>query len=109
MNGDSSRTTRHYFERALSFAKELGRRHEEGRCNGNLGNAYTGLGDFKKAIDYYKQYLSIAKELGQRDGEGSAYGHFSLSRLVHYVRSNFIMDTGCQTSLLKKSLRRAMV
>ena len=58
----------------LTIAKELGDRAGEGRAYGNLGNAFGGLGNFKKAIEYHNQDLTIAKELGDRAGEGRAYG-----------------------------------
>ena len=42
---------------------------------GSLGNAYSALGDAKKAIDYYEQALKIAKEIGDRRGEGNHLGN----------------------------------
>ena len=47
----------------------------EGRANGNLGNDYRSLGDFKKAIEYHERQLNIAKEVGDVAGEGRAYGN----------------------------------
>ena len=61
-----------YYEKDLSIAKEVGDRAGEGMANGNLGNAYRRLGNFKRAIEYHEQHLSIAKEVGDRAGDGRA-------------------------------------
>jgi tetratricopeptide (TPR) repeat protein len=37
---------------------------------GNLGNAYSNLGEVRQAIDYYEQALAIDRENGDRLGEG---------------------------------------
>ena len=44
----------------------MGEKAGEGRSNGNLGNAYQDLGQFKTAIEYHQRYLGIAKEVGDR-------------------------------------------
>ena len=36
---------------------------------GNLGIAYSDLGEPRKAIEYYEQALKIDKEIGYRRGE----------------------------------------
>ena len=45
---------------------------EKEEPNGNLGNAYQSLGDYRKAIEYHEKRLKIAKEIGDRAGEGRA-------------------------------------
>ena len=42
------------------------------RALGNLGVAYRGLGETRKAIEYYEQRLAFARETGDRRGEGNA-------------------------------------
>ena len=46
---------------------------------GNLGIAYTGLGDFKTAIDYHECHLKISKEVGDKAGEEEAYGNLGIA------------------------------
>ncbi len=36
---------------------------------GNLGIAYSDLGELRKAIEYYEQALKISKEIGDRRRE----------------------------------------
>ena len=38
-----------------------------------LGNAYSSLNEFEKAIECHQQALGIAKEVGKKDSEGAAY------------------------------------
>ena len=53
----------------------MGDRAGEGKAYCNLGNAYDGLGDFRKAIEYHERDLKISKEVGDKVGEGGAYGN----------------------------------
>jgi tetratricopeptide (TPR) repeat protein len=46
---------------------------------GNLGNAYSNLGDPRKAIEYYEQALKIDKEMEDRQGEGVWLGNLGLA------------------------------
>jgi tetratricopeptide (TPR) repeat protein len=46
---------------------------------GNLGLAYSALGQVEKAIDYYEQALAIAREIGHRQGEGNRLGALGLA------------------------------
>jgi len=50
--------------------REIRDRRGEGAGLGNLGSAYSDLGQVEKAIEYYEQALVIAKEIGNRQGEG---------------------------------------
>ena len=47
-------------------------RRGEGNALGNLGLAYSDLGEYQKAIEYYEQALEIAREIGDKQGEGNA-------------------------------------
>ena len=59
---------------------------------GKLGNAYHGLGDFKKAIHYHERCLEVAKKVGNVSKEGRAYGNIGcdyqglgdFQKAVHY-------------------------
>ncbi len=46
-----------------------------GAVLGNMGNAYSHLGEPRKAIEYYEQGLRIAKEIGDRRVEGDNLGN----------------------------------
>ena len=38
---------------------------------GNLGRAYSSVGDYQMAIEYYEQALAIDRDIGKRKGEGN--------------------------------------
>ncbi|MGI5992608.1 MAG: tetratricopeptide repeat protein [Methanosarcina sp.] len=50
-------------------------RQIHGAVLGNLGNAYSDLGEPRKAIEHYKQALKISREIGDRKGEGNRLGN----------------------------------
>ena len=60
-------------------AHKLGNKKEQSYALGNLGNAYSDLGETRKAIDYYEQLLAIARETGDRHGEGAVLGNLGLA------------------------------
>ncbi|MDY6875891.1 MAG: tetratricopeptide repeat protein [Chloroflexota bacterium] len=62
-------------EAGLAAARALDHRQDEGRFLGNLGNAYSALGEVGRAIEYYEQALVIAREIGDRSGEGAGLGN----------------------------------
>jgi tetratricopeptide (TPR) repeat protein len=66
-------------EAALAAARRRSDRNAEGARLGNLGNAYTALGDARQAITHNEQYLTIAREIGDRRGEGQALGNLALA------------------------------
>ena len=55
-----------YYQQALQIAREIGDRRNEGVWLGNLGLAYSALGEMERAIEYYQQGLQIAREIGDR-------------------------------------------
>ena len=46
---------------------------------GNIGIAYSALGQVDKAIEYYEQALVIAREIGDRRGEGTWLGSLGVA------------------------------
>ncbi|MEM8949142.1 MAG: tetratricopeptide repeat protein [Pseudomonadota bacterium] len=55
--------------------RKLGDRQGEGSALCNLGIAYAGLGEPRRAIEHYEQVLAIFSKLGDRRGEGSVFGN----------------------------------
>jgi tetratricopeptide (TPR) repeat protein len=51
----------------------------EGAALGNLGNAYTDLGEYRKAIQFHEQHLAIARETSDRQGEGTSLGNLGIA------------------------------
>ena len=68
-----------WLQAALSSARLIKSRDDEGVHLGNLGNAYVDLGKTRKAIEYYEQALTIAREIGDRRDEGNALGNMGTS------------------------------
>jgi len=66
-------------ETGLTAARKLERRHNEGAWLGNLGLAYSEMGQADKAIEYYQQALDIAREVGDRRSEGNSLGKLGLA------------------------------
>ena len=64
-----------WLETSAQAARKLGNREQEGMALGNLGLAYSDLGETRKAIEYYEQDLAIARETGDRRGEGMTLGN----------------------------------
>ena len=62
-------------EAALQAARQLHDRRGEGNALGNLGIAYTDIGEARTAIEYHEQALAISREISDRRGEGSDLGN----------------------------------
>ncbi|KAJ8376166.1 hypothetical protein SKAU_G00067460 [Synaphobranchus kaupii] len=58
--------------RTLLLARQLRDRAVEAQACYSLGNTYTLLQDYERAIDYHLKHLIIAQDLNDRIGEGRA-------------------------------------
>jgi tetratricopeptide (TPR) repeat protein len=54
-------------------------RQEEGALLGNLGRAYSAVGQVTQAVERYTQALSISREIGDRRNEGAHLGNLGLA------------------------------
>jgi tetratricopeptide (TPR) repeat protein len=63
-----------WMDKALTAARQLPDRGIEATHLGNLGSAYTELGEPGPAVELYQQDLAIRREIGDRRGEGIALG-----------------------------------
>ena len=68
-----------WLEAALVASRKIENQNAEGAHLGNLGNAYSDLGQPVKAIEYYEQALKIAREIGDRRSEGNGLGSLGLA------------------------------
>ncbi|MBN1513069.1 MAG: tetratricopeptide repeat protein [Phycisphaerae bacterium] len=68
-----------WLEAAVQAARRLEDRKAEGVHLGNLGTAYTDLGEVRRAIEFHEQQLVIVREIGDRRGEGADLGNLGLA------------------------------
>jgi tetratricopeptide (TPR) repeat protein len=64
---------------ALAAARRLRRRSSEGAILGNLGEAYSVLGESRRAIELHEQSLVFLREIGDRRGEGAVLGNMGVA------------------------------
>ena len=64
-----------WLETGLKAAKMMGNRSAESVHLGNLGSAYSSLGETRKAIGYTERALNISRKIGDRGGEGADLGN----------------------------------
>ena len=62
-----------FHQKALTIAKETGKKDSEGEAFKSLGNAYHFLHDFERAIELHQEAVSIAKRTGKKDSEKEAF------------------------------------
>jgi hypothetical protein len=69
MTGDGGETRRdiELYKQHLATAREIGDRHGEGSALGNLGIAYTNLGETRRALEYLGYAKVIFEEIGSPD------------------------------------------
>jgi tetratricopeptide (TPR) repeat protein len=68
--------------------EEVGDRAGQGKACGNLGNCYTSLGQYAKAIELHEQDRAIAEEVSDRAGQGRACANLgNCSFLGQYAKA----------------------
>ena len=72
--------------RTLQLARQLKDRAVEAQACYSLGNTYTLLQDYERAIDYHLKHLIIAQDLNDR-----------------YTRSGLLSDLGVETCKRRRS------
>ncbi len=68
-----------WLKAGLNAARLSKDRVMEGNHLGNLGLAYSDLGEPRKAIEYYELALKISREIGDRQVEGSHLGNLGIT------------------------------
>nr|WP_306423320.1 tetratricopeptide repeat protein [Nostoc favosum] len=63
----------------MIIARQIKDPQGEGEALGNLGNVYTNLGNYAKAIEYNQQSLAIARQIKDRQGEGLALNNLGVT------------------------------
>jgi tetratricopeptide (TPR) repeat protein len=66
-------------EAQIEVAQLLGNKFCESIALGNLGAAYSFLGNEEQAIVCYQQHLILSQMIGDRRGEGNALGNLGLA------------------------------
>lgn len=64
-----------YYKSALTITEELKDVAGEGRAVGNLGNAYTAIGEYAEAIQYHRRRLQIANDSNDSAARARACGN----------------------------------
>lgn len=64
-----------YYRAALTITVELKDTAGEGRAVGNLGNAYTAIGEYAEAIQYHRRRLKIANDANDAAARARACGN----------------------------------
>jgi tetratricopeptide (TPR) repeat protein len=71
------------YEKALNLSKDTKDEKERSLAKSaaltNLGLVYTGLGNFKKAIEYHEKSLEIDKSIGDQAGESACYTNLGIA------------------------------
>jgi tetratricopeptide (TPR) repeat protein len=73
------RMVQKYCTEALEISKKLNDRRAEASALGNLGLAYSGLGEAHRAIELYEKQLVTTREIGDRRGEGAVLDNLGIA------------------------------
>jgi len=57
------------WQQSLQLYHQLSNQRGKANSLGNLGKAYSSLGDYRKAIDFHQQCLTLSREIGYEQGE----------------------------------------
>ena len=88
-----------WLETSLVVAHKLGNLHDEGIALANLGNAYTNLGESKRAIEIYEFALLVARKIGNHHTEGNILGNLGTAlislgeykRAIHFLKLSLVI------------------
>eukprot|EP00039_Didymoeca_costata_P000955 m.48328 g.48328 ORF g.48328 m.48328 type:complete len:585 (-) comp10563_c0_seq1:1012-2766(-) len=72
---ESVRKAISYYKETLAITAELKDTAGEGRAVGNLGNAYTAIGEYEEAIKYHLRRLAIANDAKDLPAKARACGN----------------------------------
>ena len=87
-----------WLEEALVAVRKTTNENIEGIHLGNLGQAYSDLGETRKAIEYYGHAIKISREIGDRRGEGKQLG--SLGNAYSYLGETRKAIEYCEQALM---------
>lgn len=65
------------FSSAKDLFRQLGDRKNEGYCLIHIGNLYSKLHDYQKAVATHEQAISLFRDIKDRDEEAIALGHLA--------------------------------
>ena len=68
-----------FFQQALEISRKITERNGEASSLGNLGLAYSSLGQYQQAIQFHQQSLEIRREIGDRNGEAYSLNNLGLT------------------------------
>lgn len=85
-----------YYKKTLEITCSLNDKSGEGRALGNLGNAYTAIGDYAEAITYHERRLELAVVAKDLAARARACGN--LGNAYSALGAN---DSSCFTQALK--------
>jgi tetratricopeptide (TPR) repeat protein len=109
---------RHYYylsirvwEHALAYFEIAGDKQSQSSCYVNLGNDYSKLEYFEKAIEYYEKAIDIALENGSKDVElnchiSTGLTYFALAKyneaIEHYEKAiDIALENGSKDMVLR--------